>query len=346
MNNYISRYEDIINSENRNFDLCNTEECDNKYKICDLFCTFSLSELEEDDYIEGLNLSAEQNMLHINPLYNINTSDVKSIRSIPFSLIYNFNVEGYTRKYKLEDIFIRSPSKSVVNGKRYDMEACLVFSNKASYTVICTPIIASATDNKPDNIENEPLWELFMKITKEFPEKNQKVQIKSINYSPLIFVPVKGGNNRNFMTWTDETSSDRISYIQFYDENGALRCPQSFFKKFVNNLIGDMDTFEENINNQPERMNRNFKVFVNTNPAVEDGNQIITYKQIERPSLQKLATLEPSKKEKKCNGKKCKNYSGLIIFIILLILIIGLVIFLIRRSNLSMGPSHNTISPV
>ena len=349
MNNYAKTYENIINNTKRNIRV----ETNNQHEICNLFCTFSLSDWEEKDFIQGLNMTGKQNMLYINPNYNYEDGE-KVERIKDFKLNYNFKIEGYSKNFVLENIFIRAPSKIVINEKRYEMEICLVFSNKTSYVVVCNPVSVSPNDNEPDDINEKSIWKLFMRIAENFPEKNQNVVIKNIVYDPLVFFPLKGGKNRNFMTWNDK-DEESVTYIQFF--NQTTKCPSSFYKKFVKNLVGDMDLMQNQIDSPPEKRSDNLKIFINNSPSVNDKDERIIYKKIEQPTIQSLVEEKKKKKKKKekSNTPIWKIILYLLIPLIVLIafIIIYLLLFrknlsvknlgteLVKSTNLSAGPPHN-----
>lgn len=339
MNNYAKTYENIINNTKRNIRV----ETNNQHEICNLFCTFSLSDWEEKDFIQGLNMTGKQNMLYINPNYDYEDGE-KVERTKDFKLNYNFKIEGYSKNFVLENIFIRAPSKIVINERRYEMEICLVFSNKTSYVVVCNPVSVSPNDNEPDDINEKSIWKLFMRIAENFPEKNQNVLIENINYDPLILFPFKGGNNRNFMTWNDKDEKS-VTYIQFF--NQTTKCPISFYKKFVKNLVGDMDLMQNQIDSPPEKRSDNLKIFINNSPSVNDKDERIIYKKIEQPTIQSLVEETRSNDDIKGNNSG-KNIPilGKITIIICIIVIIILSYNLIKRSNLSARPAHNGIPSI
>lgn len=319
----MNNYKKTINNDNRNFNLCNTRECGNKYAVCNLFCNFTITSLSEENYIKGLALEANTNVLHINPQVDV-TNNKKENRKKKVYFNYNFNPSGKKRKYLLEDIFIRSPSKIVINGKRYPMEACLVFRIGTSYVVVCTPIEVALNDNEPDDLSKVYLWELLMEISDNFPAKKEKVLIENFNYNPLVFMPSNIGNNRNFMSWKDNTAANDISYIQFFNTFGALSCPRSFYNMFVKNLIdGPNDDPVINIENEikepSHEMNATFDVYVNRNPTIDSGNKTFKYVEVENPSVKALAFKDDV--EENFSLQKMTKFPVFILFIVLFIFI-------------------------
>jgi hypothetical protein len=322
MNNYAKTYENIINNTKRNIRV----ETNNQHEICNLFCTFSLSDWEEKDFIQGLNMTGKQNMLYINPNYDYEDGE-KVERTKDYKLNYNFKIEGYSRNFVLEYIFIRAPSKIVINRRRYEMEICLVFSNKTSYVVVCNPVSVSPNDNEPDDINEKSIWKLFMSISENFPEKNKNVVIKNISYNPLVFFPLRGRNNRNFMTWNDK-DEESVTYIQFF--NQTTKCPSSFYKKFVKNLVGDMDLMQNQIDSPPEKRSDNLKIFINNSPSVNDKYERIIYKKIEQPTIQSLVKqTQIQENDIQENDIEKSNLQIWVIILIILIPLILLILFII-----------------
>lgn len=326
MNNYAKTYENIINNIQRNIRV----ETDNNYEICNLFCTFSLSKWDEEDFIKGLNMTGKQNMLYINPNYDYEDGE-KSERVKDFKLNYNFKIEGYSKNFVLENIFIRAPSKIVINERRYEMEICLVFSDNKSYVVVCNPVSVSPNDNEPEDINEKNIWKFFMRMSENFPEKNENIIIENISYDPLLLFPLKGGKNRNFMTWNDK-DQESVTYIQFF--NQTTQCPSSFYKKFVKNLVGDMDIMQNQIDLPAKKKSDNLKIFINNSPSVNYEKKKIIYKKIEQPTVQSLAEEE----QKKSNNKKPKEISvwaTIVIIIVILVIIFGIryLIYDLYQSN-------------
>jgi len=68
--------------------------------------------------------------------------------------------------------------------------------------------------------------------------------------------------------YKDEES---VTYIQFF--NQTTKCPSSFYKKFVKNLVGDMDLMQNQIDSPPEKRSDNLKIFINNSPSVNDKDE-------------------------------------------------------------------------
>ena len=201
-----------------------------------------------------------------------------------------------------------------------------------------------------------------MSISENFPEKNKNVVIKNISYDPLVFFPLKGRNNRNFMTWNDK-DEESVTYIQFF--NQTTKCPSSFYKKFVKNLVGDMDLMQNQIDSPPEKRSDNLKIFINNSPSVNDKDERIIYKKIEQPTIQSLVEEKKKKKKKKEKEEKSNMPIWQIILYLLIPLIVLIIIYfiylvlsrknylyrntgieLVKSTNLPPRPTHNGISSI
>jgi|SaaInlStandDraft_1057018.scaffolds.fasta_scaffold09376_2 hypothetical protein len=255
-----------INNKSRNFNVGGEKS----YPLCDSGCSFNITKLDKEDFIEGLTLSASSNLLHINPLVNTKELSVEK-RNKSINLNYSFKRNGDTQKYSLVDIFFRTPSKSIINGKRYEMETCLVFnsSNKKLFVVICIPNKVSPVNNT-DNDDEKDLFIFLNKIGNNFNSgtitKNKTASITDIsNWNPLMFFPPKKGTNASFYTWLDQSTNNTVMYIQFEKPKTV---PYNFFKYFSDTLSGGTDSVRERTSLKEDPTNAELEVYYNINENI------------------------------------------------------------------------------
>lgn len=333
-----------INNKTRNFNVGGEES----YPLCDSGCSFNITELKKKDFIEGLKLHATSNLLHINPLVNVNELQLNN-RDTKINLNYSFKQHGDHQKYSLVDIFFRTPCKSVIHGKRYVMETCLVFnsSNKKLFVVICIPNKVSPVNNT--DIEDEKDLFIFLnKIASNFKSekitKNKSEQITDIsNWNPLMFFPPKKGTNASFYTWLDPTTNNTVMYIQFEKPRTV---PYDFFRYFADTLSGGTDSVNERAKLQANPTNDELEVYYNINENItpiitrrvcktETNKEIQSFLSEKKPvdiarlckDSPPLTKGLPSKKTK--NNKKSNSKNYLKYFILSLIGILFLLLFLI-----------------
>jgi carbonic anhydrase len=257
------KYKELINNDTRNYDAGSAKS----YPICSSTCNFDVTKLKEKNYIRGLTASTTANLLHINPIVNTNRNGDTEKRNQDDEMIYlnySFRQSGDIQKYRLIDIFFRTPSKTVIKGKRYEMEVCLVFvtGNRNLFVVVCVPINVSPHNNTTEPDEKD-LFKFFNSIANNFPKKNKTSSIKDVlNWNPLMFFPPRKGKNASFYTWLDPTTNDTVMYIQF--EN-PITCPQDFFKNFSNNLSGNVESVKKQSKLKAKPTNAELEIYYNVN---------------------------------------------------------------------------------
>lgn len=352
-NTWESRYSKTIDNKYRNFNLWDSEE--KTYEICNIFCNFKISELDEKDYIKGISATSTSNLLHINPLVDTEppqrglkelgdfTGKTK-IRSNKIHIQYGFN-NGMLKKYELIDIFIKTPSKTVISGKRYQMETCFLFSTevKDKFLVLCIPMKVSPI-NETDDILEKDRYEFLMKIANNFPTKGKTYSIEdSPNWNPLVFLPEK---NSSFFTWVDPTTNNKVLYIQF--EN-PIKIPYKFFESFANNLSGGVNVAKQLTTLEAKEEHAELDIYYNENIQDNDITTIRTCTEKTNPKTKALINYikknktkkikDTCEKDKKCDIKcdiKCQTNKVLIfIIIILFIIFIGFIIWYLWPNILS-----------
>lgn len=324
-----------VDNKTRNFNVGNEES----YPICDSGCSFNITELEKKDFIEGLKLHATSNLLHINPLVNVNELQLNN-RDTKINLNYSFKQHGDSQKYSLVDIFFRTPCKSVIHGKRYEMETCLVFNsnNKKLFVVICIPNKVSPVNNT-DIDDEKDLFIFLNKIASNFKSekitKNKSEKITDIsNWNPLMFFPPKKGTNASFYTWLDPTTNDTVMYIQF---EKPRTIPYNFFRYFADTLSGGTDSVNERAKLQANPINDKLEVYYNIN---ENITPVITRRVCKTETNKEVQSFLSERKpvdstdkesgDNKPNVSNKKNKSNIFKYIILsLIGILFLLLFLI-----------------
>lgn len=344
-----SRYNKIVNNDHRNFNFWGENS---SYDTCNIFCNFNITKLDEKNYIRGITATSSSNLLHINPLVNTEPPQ-KGLQAVGIHkgeteerkekvyIHYGYN-DGVMRKYELIDIFIQSPSKSVLAGKRYKMEVCLLFSTEVQdqFVIICVPMDISPV-NKTDDVLQKDRFSILMAIANNFPSKGKTYSIEnSPNWDPRVFLPVKNENNSSFFTWADK-KTNKIIYIQF---EHPISVPYKFFETFATTLSGGVSTLEESTKMPAKKEYAELKILYNENISNTDIETINTC--VEKPNDNMQALINFSKdfdkkkdnknKNKKCDNKKeCKQdkWSYTIIIILSLIIISGF-IFIFRKKIL------------
>jgi hypothetical protein len=347
-----SRYNKIVNNDNRNFNFWGENS---SYTPCNIFCNFNITKLDEKNYIKGITATSSSNLLHINPLVNteppqkglqavgVHTGETEE-RKEKVYIYYGYN-DGVMRKYELIDIFIQSPSKSVLAGKRYKMEVCLLFSTEVQdqFVIICVPMDISPI-NKTDDVLQKDRFSILMAIANNFPSKGKTYSIEnSPNWDPRVFLPVKNENNSSFFTWGDEKTK-KIIYIQF---EHPISAPYKFFETFATTLSGGVSTLEESTKLPAKKEYAGLEILYNKNIPNTDIKTIKTC--VEKPNNNIQALINFSKdfdkkediknknKNKKCDNKKeCKQDKWLYIVVCILSIIIFLVLlfyFRVRIKN-------------
>ena len=325
------RYSTTVDNNSRNFDIGGN----NTYGICNIFCNFDITNLDKVDYIKGINATGYDNVLHLDPTVDteppqpglkdlVNTGITKTRNKKVSIQKFYFNDN---QTYQLIDIIIRSPSKVVLSGKRYPLESCLIFlSDKSQYLIVCTPMVVSPENTTTDPLQKD-LYDMLNTIASNFPTKGKTYSIDNApNWNPLIFFPVKTGNNASFYVWTDN-SAGTITYIQFNNPSGALSVPHNFFTVFANTLVGSTDIANKAITLPADPQNSTFDIYYNQNQAITDiTTRYVTLKET-IPNLKEMIDYSKEEKEKEPLpiSKKGKNFflgAALLSFILFVVLII------------------------
>lgn len=352
VNQWQEVYKKTVNNEKRNFDMGG----DIDYRICNIYCNFDVTNLDEKDYIQGITATGSSNLLHINPLVNTKPPQ-KALQSVGVfsgdtvnreknvSLNYNFSSEGaIPEKYKLIDIFFRLPSKVVLSGKRYPLEVCQIFASEdqSRYVVCCVPMKVDSNNNTTDPLKKD-LYEILMSIASNFPTKGKTYSIENApNWNPLVFFPIKTGDNASFYTWLDPTTNNSVMYVQF---RNPISVPYKFYESFANRLGGGIKKSQQTVGLPANPEFDGLEIFYNKNEADKNIGVSFECKKITNPKLQEMVNFakitgendrkkqEEKKKENenkpKCNFVCKKNniwrylFTGLVILLFLIGLLIS-----------------------
>jgi len=328
-----SRYEKAINNKYRNFNIGG----DANYRICNLYCNFEITNLDKKEYIKGITATGSSNLLHLNPLVNtkppqkglqaVGIHTGKTIeREKNIHIDYRFKGKGgLSDRYKLIDIFIRTPSKVVLSGKRYQMEVCMVFisEDESRYLVTCVPIKISPNNTTEDPLQKD-LFELLIAITDDFPTKGKTYSIqKAPNWNPLIFFPIKTGTNASFYTWVDPTTNDSVMYVQYVN---PITAPYKFYETFANTLSGSLNTANQAVTLPPQKEHADLEIYFNKNQAAEDITTTYRCETKTNPILKEMVDfqsptheLPPSKENPKEKRSYTWVYVTLFVFLIILL---------------------------
>lgn len=345
-NTWAAIYEKAVDNKYRNFNMGG----DANYRICNLYCNFEITNLDKkvDGYIKGITATGSSNLLHINPMVNtdppkkglqavgVHTGKTQE-RKKNIYIDYRFKGKGgLPDRYKLIDIFIRTPSKVVLSGKRYQMEVCLIFTSddESRYLVTCVPMDVSP-NNKTDDPLQKDLFELLIAISESFPTKGKTYSVENApNWNPLVFFPVKTGSNASFYTWVDPTTNDTVKYIQYVN---PITVPYQFYETFANTLSGSLNVANQATTLPPEKEYADLEIYFNKNQANEDITKTYKCKTETNPLLKEMVYFEKSDKkdqpvEKNSIVKKSNIWH--ILVILLIIVVIGIIIYLfINRGN-------------
>lgn len=247
-------------------------------------------------------------------------------------LNYSFRQSGDIQEYRLIDIFFRTPSKTVIKGKRYEMEVCLVFvtGNRNLFVVVCVPINVSPHNNTTEPYEKD-LFKFFNSIANNFPKKNKTSSIKDVlNWNPLMFFPPRKGKNASFYTWLDPTTNDTVMYIQF--EN-PITCPQDFFKNFSNNLSGSVESVKKQSKLKAKPTNAELEIYYNVNEDTIPITSQRVCKNVTNKEIQNFLAEPPLEIKPKDNTKiskpEKKKYSWKDIMMYILYILVGILTIII-----------------
>ena len=343
-NTWETRYTKAINNKYRNFNLWNTD--DTSYEICNIFCNFEITKLDEKKYIKGITATSSANLLHINPLVDtqppqkglqavgVNTGETTN-RTDKVYIKYGFN-DGVMKQYELIDIFIQSPSKTVLAGKRYQMEVCLLFSTEAKdkFLVICVPMDVSPV-NTTDDILQKNRYTILMAIANNFPSKGKTYSIENApNWDPRVFLPIKNENNSSFFTWIDPTTNNTVLYIQF--EN-PISVPYKFFELFADTLSGGVNIAKQATTLSAQKEYDGLDIYYNENIPNSNITTIKTCTEKTNPETKELVNFiktedkkdvkSKSDKKEKCDTTCKTNWLIISGVILLLALIVGFLIW-------------------
>lgn len=339
-NTWETRYTKAINNKYRNFNVGNDE---GTYEICNIFCNFKISKLDEKDYIKGITATSSSNLLHINPIVDtqppqkglqavgVHTGKTTN-RSKKVYIKYGFN-DGVMKNYELIDIFIQSPSKAVLAGKRYQMEVCLLFSteSKDRFLVVCIPMEASPINTTDDPLQKNR-YTILMAIANDFPSKGKTYSIENApNWDPRVFLPIKNEDNSSFYTWVDPTTNNTVMYIQF---EHPIKVPYKFFESFATTLSGGVNIANQATTLAAQKEYAGLDIYYNENRPNSNITTVRSCEEKTVPELQRLVNFVKTedKKDKiitpvepqSCDVK-CKTNKFLYIFIIILsVLFLGI----------------------
>lgn len=338
-NTWASRYEKAVDNKYRNFNMGG----DVNYRICNLYCNFEITNLDQKDYLKGITASSSSNLLHLNPIVDtdppkrglqavgVNTGKTTD-RKQNIYIDYRFKGKGgLPDKYKLIDIFIRTPSKVVLSGKRYQMEVCLIFTSddESRYLVICVPMNVSPNNKTEDPLQKD-LFKLLSSISDNFPTKGKTYSIENApNWNPLIFFPIKTGSNASFYTWVDPTTNDTVKYVQYVS---PITVPYNFYETFTNTLSGSINSANKATTLPPQTEHADLEIYFNKNQANEDITKTYKCEEKTNPLLKEMINFKKKYKpeEKVCPpGKDCKIPSGSNIWLYILTTVVILIILLI-----------------
>ena len=370
-NTWETRYTKAIDNKYRNFNLWNTD--DTTYEICNIFCNFEITKLDEKNYIKGITATSSSNLLHLNPLVDtqppqkglqavgVHTGETTN-RTEKVYIKYGFN-KGVMTKYSLIDIFIQSPSKAVLAGKRYQMEVCLLFSSEAKdrFLVICVPMDVSPI-NTTDDILQKNRYTILMAIANNFPSKGKTYSIENApNWDPRVFLPIKNENNSSFFTWNDPTTNNTVLYIQF---EHPISVPYKFFESFANTLSGGVNIAKQATTLAAQKEYAGLDIYYNENIPNTNITTVRTCTEKTNPETQALVNYikTEDKKDKPITPKpaekcdiKCKANKWLIAIVIILSLaLIGFLIwyfwkkrkFSHNNPSSSVNSSNTLLQPV
>lgn len=347
-NTWETRYTKAINNKYRDFNIGND---DATYEICNIFCNFKVTQLDKEDYIKGITATSSNNILHINPLVDtdppqkglqavgVNTGETKT-REKKVYIKYGFN-NGIMKTYELIDIFIQSPSKAVLAGKRYQMETCLLFSTdeRDIFLVVCIPMEASTINTTDDPLQKNR-YTILTAIANDFPSKGKTYSIQNApNWDPRVFLPIKNEDNSSFYTWNDPTTNNTVMYIQF---EHPIKVPYKFFETFANTLSGSVKIANEATTLAPQKEHADINIYYNENRSNSDIRTVQKCEEKTFPEIPELITTNKlennqNKDSKKNNVKEntegsCKT-SNTISYVILffVILIFCILVFYFRH---------------
>jgi len=364
------RYAKTANNKYRNFNMGG----DATYGLCNIYCNFDITKLDEKDYIRGISASSADNLLHINPIVDtdppqkglqavgVNTGKTTDRKKNVY-IKYHFKAKGgIPSDYKLIDIFFRTPSKVVLSGKRYKMEVCLVFvsDDNGRHLVLCVPIKVSPINTTEDPLQKN-LYTMLLAIANNFPTKGKTYSIENApNWDPRVFLPVKTRDNASFYTWIDPTTDNTVMYLQF---RNPITTPYKFFETFTTNLSGGVDVVDQASTVPPQKAHADLAIYYNKNEP--DLNISTTYscKTTTNPVMQQLVNFNKKADEEaepvtppptpapscdvKC--KKFWEYFGIIAGVVAVILFILFIYILYRSRKLrlkrikELGPGIETV---
>jgi len=309
-NTWETRYAKTADNKYRNFNMGG----DATYGLCNIYCNFDITKLDEKDYIRGISASSADNLLHINPIVDTDPPQ-KGLQAVGVHtgkttdrkknvyIKYHFKAKGgIPSNYKLIDIFFRTPSKVVLSGKRYKMEVCLVFvsEDKGRHLVLCVPIKVS-----PINTTNDPLqknlYTMLLAIANNFPTKGKTYSIEDApNWDPRVFLPVKTRDNASFYTWIDPTTDNTVMYIQF---RNPITTPYKFFETFTTTLSGGVNVVDQAATVPPQKAHADLNIYYSKNEPNEDISTTYRCETTTNPLMQQLVNFNKKADE---DAKKVK----------------------------------------
>jgi carbonic anhydrase len=364
-NTWETRYAKTADNKYRDFNMGG----DVNYIVCNIYCNIDITKLEEKDYIKGISATSSANLLHLNPVVNtappqkglqavgINTGTTTK-RTKNVYIKYRFKGKGgLPDNYELIDIFIRTPSKVVLAGKRYPMEVCLIFTSSDSgrFLVMCVPMKAAPINTTDDPLQKN-LFTMLLAISNNFPSKGKTYSIEnSPNWDPRVFIPIKTRDNASFYTWIDPTTNNKVMYIQFVN---PIITPYKFFETFATTLSGGVNVVNQTTDTPAQKEYAGLEIRYNKNEPNVNIETTFSCNTTTNPLLQQLVNFNKEagktdeKEQKKADDVKtcdtqCKKdtfwkYFGIIAAVVAVFAFILIIYVLYRTRKLRLKKIKET----